>query len=416
MNNVLIPTINKERIINNYPLRTINIFNKKTENSIISPINDCPPSDNNVGSNNCSSKQKDDNIDINNLRITFVVPNPIKGSGGHRNIYRAVRYLRDRGHTIIVYYTETNLPPHKIKKRINDWYYDMHDVEYRKYTGVIEESDVAIATWWKTAYAVKNNLGKIRYPFYFVQDFEPSFYPVCSDYILAENTYRMGFSHICSGQWCSNFLQTKYGAESDYFQFPVNASVYNTEKNKRTKINKNIIFFAKPEMDRRCYEIGIMALKIVNKKRPDIEIILWGSNKVKATNIPFKVTIKGLLPSISDLANLYVNADLGIVFSTTNPSLVPYEMLSCGCPVVDLDIEGAIYKYGGSEDRVFLFGPEPDKMAKQIIDAIDNDELLSHKAAEGKKWVNKEFPSEDEMGKMIHNMIINKITTGRLFH
>ncbi len=355
-------------------------------------------------------------MNIDNLHISFVVPEPIKGSGGHRNIYRAVKFLRDQGHTITVYYTQTSESSDAVKNKVTDWFYDMHDVEFRKYVGKIRKSDVAIATWWETAYAVNNNLENIRYPFYFVQDFEPSFYPVCSSYILAENTYRLGFSHICSGQWCSDFLEKKYNAEADYFQFPVNTAVYNTSDHKRTKENKNIIFFAKPEMNRRCYEIGVMALEEFSKIRPDVEIILWGSNNVDVNSLPFKATLKGLLPTINDLADMYANADLGIVFSTTNPSLVPYEMLSCGCPVVDLDLDGAVFKYGGEEDRVFLFSPEPKKMAKQIADVIDNKELLTKKAMAGRDWVMKDFPTEDEMGLMICNMILNKIRTGKLYH
>ncbi len=362
------------------------------------------------------SDDQDFEMDISHLHISFVVPEPIKGSGGHRNIYRAVKFLRDDGHLITVYYTQTSESPETVKKKVNDWFYDMHDVEFRKYTGRIRKSDVAIATWWETAYAVNNNLDNIRYPFYFVQDFEPSFYPVCSSYILAENTYRLGFSHICSGQWCSDFLQKKYNAEADFFQFPVNTGVYNSVNHKRTKQNKNIIFFAKPEMNRRCYEIGVMALEEFHKIRPDVEIILWGSNNVDVKSLPFKATSLGLLPTIDDLADLYANADIGIVFSTTNPSLVPYEMLCCGCPVVDLDLDGAVFKYGGSEDRVFLFSPEPKKMAMQIADVIDNEKLLSEKAASGREWVLRDFPTEEEMGRMICDMILNKIKTGQLYH
>ncbi len=354
--------------------------------------------------------------DIDHLRISFVVPEPIKGSGGHRNIYRAVKFLRDQGHVITVYYTQTSEPPQKVKDKVSEWFYDMHDVEYRRYTGTIRKSDAAVATWWETAYAINNNLANIRFPFYLVQDFEPSFYPICSSYILAENTYRLGFSHICSGQWCSDFLQRRYGAEADFFQFPVNTSVYNTGDHKRTKAEKNIIFFAKPEMDRRCYEIGIMALEEFSRIRPDVEIQLWGSNNVDPGKLPFKATSLGLLPTINDLADLYANADLGIVFSTTNPSLVPYEMLSCGCPVVDLDLEGAVFKYGGSDDRVFLFSPEPKKMARQIAEIIDNQELLASKAAAGGQWVRDTFPTEDEMGQIFCDMIVNKIKTGKLYH
>lgn len=52
---------------------------------------------------------------------------------------------------------------------------------------------------------VKKNLVKIKFPFYMVQDYEAAFYPMSASALLAENTYKMGFSHICSGRWCKEF-------------------------------------------------------------------------------------------------------------------------------------------------------------------------------------------------------------------
>lgn len=358
-------------------------------------------------------KTGNDIIDPERMNIAFVIPQPIEGSGGHRNFYRAIYYLHQFGHDVTVYYTQTFERADEVKDKVSKWFYDMSDIPFICYDGDLGYHDVVIATWWETVYMVKKNINKVKFPFYFVQDFEPAFYPVCSNYILAENTYNQKFSHICSGKWCKDFLINKYHAEAEYFQFPVNKEIYNTKKT-RVKDNTNIIFFAKPEMDRRCYEIGIMALKEVKLKRPDIEIILFGSNHVKQESIPFPVTIKKLLPTLEDLANLYRNADLGVVFSTTNPSLVPFEMMSCGCPVVDLRLDGAALKYGGTEDNVFLCSPEPEIMADEILKIMGNQELIVSKRENGKKWVDEEFPSELEMARRIEKMIINKVTTGKM--
>ena len=50
-----------------------------------------------------------------------------------------------------------------------------------------------------------------------------------------------------------------------------------------------------------------------------------------------------LLPTIKDLADLYRESTIGMVFSTTNPSLVPYEMMACGLPVIDLKTDYSRY-------------------------------------------------------------------------
>lgn len=354
------------------------------------------------------SKKPNKKIDINKLDIAFIIPAPIKGGGGHRNIFRAIKFLKDAGHKLTVYYTMTNDDPSIVKKNTNEWFYDMSDIPFIKFKEQTGYHDIGICTFWTTAYDMRKNLNKIKIPFYMTQDFEPMFYQMGSDYIMAENTYKFGFHHICSGPWCKDFLINKYHADAEYFQFPVDKTIYNTNKS-RTKKNKNIIFFAKPEMPRRCCDLGLKALEYFHTLRPDVEIITFGSNNLNVNQLPFKATCLGILPSIKDLANLYRNADFGLVFSTTNPSLVPYEMMSCGCPVGDLNIDLALSKYGNSKDNIFLLDSIPEKMGQQLADIFDNPKEMGKKSKSGKNFVEKEFPTEEEMGKIVENIIKQKI-------
>lgn len=352
----------------------------------------------------CLKTFPNEEIDKEKMRIAFIVPNPIKGGGGHRNIFRAVKFLSDKGHELFVYYTGSENDEHVMKANVCEWFYDLKDVEFIKYEGYMDYYDVGIATWWETAYILDEFKSHFRRHMYFVQDYEPFFYPLSSEYFLAENTYKKGFMHICSGPWCETLLKKKYGAKAESFQFPVDRGIYNTNSC-RVKKNKNIIFFAKPEMSRRCYKIGIDALKLFKEKRPDVEIILFGSSQLNERSIPFEATVLKLLPTINDLANLYINADLGIVFSPTNPSLVPYEMMSCGCPVVDLNVEYAEDKYGGDDSKVFLTDPDPVIFSQNLLEIIDDTDLLNKKSKAAKEWVEKEFPDEEGMGNRVLDII-----------
>lgn len=354
------------------------------------------------------SKKGSREIDLRHLDIAFLVPEPIYGSGGHRNIYRAVSQLRSFGHSLTVYYIQTQRPAQKVKEQVSKWFYDMSDIPFLCYEGELGFHDVAIATWWETVYLIEENREKVRYPFYFTQDFEAYFYPMSTEYILAENTYRMNYPCICSGPWMSTLIREKYQGDAEHFQFPVDRSIYNTTL-ARTKENLNVVFFAKPDMPRRCYTLGIQALKEFHMHRPDVEIILFGSQQVEAKDLPFPATVKKLLPTLMDLADLYRNADLGIAFSTTNPSLVPYEMLSCGCPVVDLDLEFAESKYGNCRENVFLLSPMPKQMGKQMAELFANPKRLKDFAEHGKVWVTNEFPSEEQMARRVEELILKKI-------
>ena len=353
-------------------------------------------------------------VNVNEMDIAFIVPNPIKGSGGHRNIYRAVKFLHNKGHKITIYYCNSYEKADSVKNKVSMWFYDMGNIPFICYSGKTGYHDVLIATWWVAAYYLKHNTDKTLIPIYLVQDYESSFYPVSAKYVMADNTYRMGFSCICSGRWMGKYLINRYGADAASFQFPVNTDVYNLKSESTRSNSKKIVFFAKPEMPRRCYEIGMQALYTFSKLKPDVEIVFFGSPEIEPKKIPFKVTCKKLVPTIEDLAELYRSADLGLVFSTTNPSLVPYEMIACGCPVADIEMDMAVEKYGGNDNNVFLLSPEPDEMGKELARIIEDDDLLAKHRKSGMQWVASEFPNEDEMGKRVEELIVKKVIYGNI--
>ena len=338
------------------------------------------------------------------LHICWIVPGLIIGGGGHRNILRAAYYLERFGHDVELYFTSTDLTADQLRQEVWKHFYPMNCPIHR-YEGAIHAADVLIATHWTTvdaAVRARESVGEIMY---FVQDFEPAFAPMGTEYILAENTYRLGLYHITSGPWCERLLKNQFGCEADHFLFPVDTSVYHPRS--RTKPGRNILFFAKPEMPRRCFELGIIALDEFHRLCPEVEIVLFGSRNVEAKHLPFPATLKLLLPAIEDLAALYCEADLGIVFSTTNPSLVPYEMMACGLPVLDLGRPGNEVNYGDRQDIAFLADPSPPIMARQLRDLLEDAAELARRARNGLEFVNA-FPSEEQMARRVEQLICNR--------
>ena len=328
-------------------------------------------------------------------------------------IFRAVKYLRQFGHKVTVYIFHPSCDADQMKEQVSEWFYSMEGITFVCNSGELGYHDVGIATSWETVYVFRHQENHFRNIFYFVQDFEPYFSALSSGYYLAENTYKLGLTHICSGPWIDKVLRERYHAESRYFQFPLDTKIYNTN-HLRTKKNKNIVFFAKPEMPRRCFELGIEALKCFKEKNADVEIIMFGSNILTSSMVPFSATIMNYVPTLEGLAEVYANADLGIVFSPTNPSLVPYEMMSCGCPVVDLDVDLALAKYGNDENNIFLLDPLPDRFASELQEILYNDELLTKHRNSALEWVKNEFPSEYEMAKIVEDCIVTKLKTGAI--
>ncbi|MGH7172596.1 MAG: glycosyltransferase, partial [Gemmataceae bacterium] len=343
------------------------------------------------------------------LDIAWVVPAPSAGAGGHRNIYRAVRNLARFGHKLTVYHFGWT-GREDVKSFVQRHFFDLPGVHFAPASAAIGPHDVCFATHWSTVSPMMRYRDVIRYPFYFVQDFEPFFYCMGSDYVRAEKTYQLGLTHITSGPWPAAILRKRYGADADHFLFPVQRSVY--QPGPRVKRNKNIVFFARPEMPRRCFDLGLEMLARLHQRHPDIEIILFGSARIDSGQVPFAHTNLGLLPDVEDLATLYRNADLGIVFSTTNPSLVPYEMMACGLAVCDLDLEAAATNYGGT-DNVFLLDLDPETMAEQIVNILANESERRRRARNGCTFVER-FPDEEGCGRRIEELIVRRIVAGKL--
>jgi glycosyltransferase involved in cell wall biosynthesis len=338
-------------------------------------------------------------------RIDWIVSDLIVGGGGHRNILRAACHLERSGHDVSLHFTGTELSGAELHTLITNHFYPFKGGVHR-YDGVMRYSDVIMATHWTTVAPALDNAGMTSEIMYFVQDIEPLFYPMGTEYVLAEKTYLRGLYCITSGPWCANILQRDFSGECDYFQFPIDQTVYHPRP--RSKKERNVVFFAKPEMPRRCYELGVAALRHLHRLVPDVRIVLFGSKNVNPKTLGFPAEIRALVPTLDELAQLYSDADLGIAFSTTNPSLVPYEMMACGLPVVDLGRRDNEFKYGGRFDIALMADPDPSRMAEQIRDLLDNAEERKSRSEAGLAFA-RTFPSEETMATRVEALILARL-------
>ena len=128
------------------------------------------------------------------------------------------------------------------------------------------------ATGWQTIDFVRKLQAKKKA--YFIQDFEPWFFPMGDQYLITENSYRFGFLPVTIGKWLSYKMQNEFNTPSQYFDFGADLNTYKPLNN----INKEnaICFVYQPEKPRRCDFIGLKALKLVKALRPDIKYIYMG--------------------------------------------------------------------------------------------------------------------------------------------
>lgn len=338
------------------------------------------------------------------LTIGWIVPGLIIGGGGHRNILRAAYHLERFGHDVRLYFSDTDLSDQDLRAQVQTHFYPFQG-PIARFRGQVAGEAILMATHWSTvalAESVQSSVGEILY---FVQDFEPAFYPMGSEYILAENTYRKGLYAITSGPWCAQILRRDYGMEADSFQFPVDRNVYRPEAANGEPRSKRVLFFAKPEMPRRCFDIGTLALREFNRLKPDHEILFFGSGSARNHPQRYPVTYLDVVPTLHDLARLYATSAAGLVFSTTNPSLVPYEMMACGLPVVDIDRPGNAVNYDGRTDIAWLADPDPVKMAHSLARLLDDPAELALRGARGTEFA-ATFPTEEDMARRVEALIL----------
>lgn len=308
------------------------------------------------------------------LTVAWIMSPPGEGSGGHQNIFRFIRYLEGAGHRVKIYLYSTGDPytlP-QIRARVSSGSYPKVDAAIETYPegGVSADVDVLVATGWETAYPVWRDSSPAR-RLYFVQDFEPYFYGVGTDSVLAENTYRFGFSGITAGNWLATRLSAEYGMPTRSYEFSADRNDYNLVNTGR---RKEIFFYARPGTTRRGYELGIMTLDNFARERPDYTINLAGWD-VSRYPIPFEYNNLGTLP-VGELNALYNRCAAGLVLSLTNMSLLPLELLAAGViPVVNDAPNNTMV----SSNPFIEYTPaSPRALADRLIAVVDRADLPEH--------------------------------------
>jgi glycosyltransferase involved in cell wall biosynthesis len=243
------------------------------------------------------------------------------------------------------------------------------------------QGDLVLATYWTTAYALKS-LQNFRKRLYLIQDFEPFFYSMGSEYILAENTYKFGFHPITSSMWLQQNLRNNYGCLADYVPYAVEKNIFN-EKKVSHRSEKQIAFYSRFQTTRRAVELGILALELVFKEMPEIEVVFFGSS-MGQIEVPFRYSERGILTEY-ELADLYRESSIGVVFSTTNHSLVPLEMMACGLPVVELNSASTALDFPRNVAR--FCEPEPYAIAKEIICLLTDEALRNNLSQSARNYI-----------------------------
>jgi len=312
----------------------------------------------------------------NKLSIAFIIPGMSKHSGGHTSILRLGTYLSEFGHEVFY----VSYLPQKVSEMKSN-----AECNLKEYKGEILgpegltefEYDVGVATYWLSAYYLWN-MNNVKYKSYFIQDYEPDFYPRGDIKVFVENTYKMNYHMISLGVWNKTRIEREFGVQIDGIVFPFEPKEYWLEDNWKQKFTEKdrirIVVYLK-NASKRGPVFLLMSLdelyKVAKNEGYEVEILFFGNSKWM--RYPISIPYKNLgRPPKDELRKLYKKSDLGIVFSYTNISLVPLEMMASGCPVVEVH-EGSFSSFFNSNCAI-LVRSYPKDFVKKVMWYIKNPE------------------------------------------
>lgn len=311
--------------------------------------------------------------------ILFIITRMVRFHGGQTSILRLGTELSKLGYEVgyAVYKAqskqEMELCASSNLEGFQGKLYTMHDLD--DLTNILIP-DVVIATSWDTVSFAKRFSS---YRMYFVQDYEPYFYSFGEQFLMAKKTYEQGLHMVSLGNWNRKMIETNCNPVSpiDVVEFPYEKKEYPLKKRDyasyKNKKEFVLAVYLKYYGKRLPCILQYMMTELTQLMKADgikLDIRYYGEAKsfrVKGGKNLGMLTKKELLA-------LYEAADFGIVASMSNISLVPYEMLATGLPLIEF--KDGTFDYFFPDNCAALVDISPSDMYEKIKECIMNPALL----------------------------------------
>lgn len=295
------------------------------------------------------------------LTVGWVCTPPAPGSGGHTTLFRMVTAVEAAGHRCVLYLHDRFGGELRRHERVIRECWPAMRAEVRSVADGLAPLDAYVASAWPTAHLLASRASLPTRRLYFVQDFEPFFYPQGAEYVLAEESYRFGFRTVTVGATVAGMLRDRYGVEAAVAEFGCDTDTYRlTNPDGR----RDVVCYLKRDVPRRGYALCLLALREFHRRHPDREIHVFGDASVR---LPFPATNHGTLPP-AGLGELYNRCAAGLALSFTNVSLVPDELLACG--VVPVVADSRYAKAGSDNPHVRWVTPTPVALADALSELV----------------------------------------------
>ena len=306
----------------------------------------------------------------NRRRLGWIVVPPGAGSGGHTTLFRMMAAASAAGfENTLLFYDRYRGDIHGQTATVRAaWPWLQCEIEAVGDT--LDGFDGIVASSWQTAHVAARRRVPGQPVVYFVQDFEPYFYPRGSEYALAEDSYRLGHHNVALGAMVRDCLWAELSLTADTVPFGCDTAVYRELCPERER--SGVVFYAKRGNERRGHRLAVLALEQFHRRHPDEPIHVYGDDP---GDLPFPVVAHGSLPP-ARLNELYNSAVAGLALSFTNISLVAEEMLAAGVvPVVN---DSPLARADLKNQHTAWAEATPSAIAEALSGAVSRSGRASH--------------------------------------
>ena len=311
-------------------------------------------------------------------KILFVVERMAKYSGGQTSLLRLGTELAKLGHDVgyTVYKPQSQSD---MKECASSNLAGFLGMMYTNKELPNLKADIVIASSWDTVAFVKKLPG---YKMYFIQDYEPYFFSFGELFLMAEKTYEQGLHMVSLGAWNKEMIEKNCQPVSpvDAVDFPYESREYPYYKKKVITVAVYLKYYGK----RLPNIIQYMLKQVKDKFLKDgikLRILYYGEDKSFRTEAGENL---GMLNK-KELLTLYRRADFGMVASMSNVSLVPYEMLATGLPVIEF--EDGTFPYFFPEGSAILTSLDPEDLYRKMKRSIKNTEELKKRDETAREYL-----------------------------
>ena len=234
------------------------------------------------------------------------------------------------------------------------------------------EADVVVATWWTTAYwaldlfAARGNF----VPVYFVQDFEPWFYPEACAFMRerVEDTYRLMPFCFAKTPWLCGKVR-EAGGRASLVPPALDLERFQPGGGPGTRV----LTMMRPESPQRGFETAKWLFERLHAERPDLELAAFGSDADLTVDAPFdnlgRVENESM-PDVYRSARVFIECSEFHGFGRTVA-----EALACGVPCVVTDSGGVGAFVRDGENALVVPKGEREALLAAVLRLLDDEDL-----------------------------------------